>query len=369
MLDERAFSEVKRLCNAGLTASELLREIVSPLKDKVVFEAHCASTVDPASGLITHTRAEGMGGKEEAVLFFDRLYIEHELERLKRMNQEQRLVELLSEATGGYLERSLYYREMLVPLGYSYLVRVVFVDGGTLWGSMHMTREKGQPDFYPREATFLKRIASHLGAALKGAVLRSQALQATASPDSADVPGVLNIDHHGQVVWHTPMAERWLEDLGELEPGWREGIGLPVAVRMVMSALKRALDPETDADSNTIPRIRLRARSGRWLTLYGSLTEATSDRPSQIVVVIEPSKPEEMVWLNVTAYGLTPREEEILKLVVRGLSTRQISLSLYISEYTIQNHLRAIFEKAGVRSRRELVKKLFFECLYPSLSG
>ena len=41
---------------------------------------------------------------------------------------------------------------------------------------------------------------------------------------------------------------------------------------------------------------------------------------------------------------------------------------LYISEYTVQNHLSNVFEKDGVRSRQALVKRLFFDNLYPTLS-
>ena len=39
------------------------------------------------------------------------------------------------------------------------------------------------------------------------------------------------------------------------------------------------------------------------------------------------------------------------------------------SKYTVQNHLSRIFEKAGVRSRRAVAKRLFFENLYPALFG
>lgn len=88
-----------------------------------------------------------------------------------------------------------------------------------------------------------------------------------------------------------------------------------------------------------------------------------------MVIVIEPSKPEEVVWLNVAAYDLSSREEEVIRLVVRGASTRQISRTLFISEYTVQDHLSNAFEKVGVRSRGELVKQLFFDDLYPSLFG
>lgn len=85
--------------------------------------------------------------------------------------------------------------------------------------------------------------------------------------------------------------------------------------------------------------------------------------------MIEPAKPEEVAWLNVAAHGLSPREEEVVGLVVRGFSNRQISQSLYISENTVQRHLSNIFEKVGVRSRKELLKCLFFENLLPGMAA
>jgi DNA-binding CsgD family transcriptional regulator len=101
---------------------------------------------------------------------------------------------------------------------------------------------------------------------------------------------------------------------------------------------------------------------------HGSLTEATPDRCAETVIIIEPTKPEELLPFSMTACGLSPREEELVKLVVRGLSTTRISRTLFISEHTVQNHLRSVFEKVGVRSRGELVKRLFFDNLYPTLS-
>ncbi len=79
------------------------------------------------------------------------------------------------------------------------------------------------------------------------------------------------------------------------------------------------------------------------------------------MIVVEPARPEEVAWLNVATYGLlSPQEEDVVKLVARGLSTNQISYALFTSEYTVQNHLWSVFEKVGVRIRRELVNRLFF---------
>ncbi len=211
----------------------------------------------------------------------------------------------------------------------------------------------------------MKRIAPHLGAGLKAAALGERA---TTRPLADDAPGVLTLDHSGQIVSHTPSAEHWLADLEDLDPAWRDGV-LPVAVRMVREVMRQALNPASERDQDLLPRVQLRARSGRWLALYGSLTEPSDGRPSETVVVVEPAKPEEVAWLNVAAYGLSPREREVIELIVKGLSNREISKSLFISENTVQRHLSNIFEKVGVRGRNGLLKRLFLDNLLPGAAG
>jgi DNA-binding CsgD family transcriptional regulator len=363
VLEERTFSEVKRLCCAGLDGPALLGEVIERLRGVVPFEAYCASTKDPASGFITHGQAEELGGADDIFWALERLYFEHH-QSVRRMVDTHQSVALLSETTGGDLERSTRYAEYLRPLGLAYEMRGAFTCGGYLWGSMDLIRESGSPDFEPREANLLRRIAPHLGNGLKTAALR---MQTPMEEDGTDVPGVLTLDHQGSVVQHTPAAERWLRDLEDLGSGWREWNSLPGALRTVVLSLRRALSPERDRDEQSVPSLRARARSGRWVTLYGSLSEATPERRAETVIIIEPTKPEELLPFSMTAYGLSPREEELVKLVVRGLSTTRISRTLFISEYTVQNHLRSVFEKVGVRSRGELVKRLFFDNLYPTL--
>ncbi len=81
------------------------------------------------------------------------------------------------------------------------------------------------------------------------------------------------------------------------------------------------------------------------------------------MVLIAAAGQREVAWLKTSAYELTKREREVVDLVVRGASTRQISQALYISEHTVQEHLSNVFEKVGERGRRALVKRLYLDSL------
>jgi DNA-binding NarL/FixJ family response regulator len=52
---------------------------------------------------------------------------------------------------------------------------------------------------------------------------------------------------------------------------------------------------------------------------------------------------------------LTRREEEIVDLLLRGMTNREMAMQLGLSEHTVKNYFFSIFEKVGVSTRVELL--------------
>jgi DNA-binding CsgD family transcriptional regulator len=81
--------------------------------------------------------------------------------------------------------------------------------------------------------------------------------------------------------------------------------------------------------------------------------------------VVEPTRPHELAEVIGEAYALTVREREVARLAVAGLPNREIAATLWLSIYTVQDHLKAVFAKLGVRNRAELASRMFFDQYLP----
>lgn len=95
------------------------------------------------------------------------------------------------------------------------------------------------------------------------------------------------------------------------------------------------------------------AALGIWLGV-----RLTGRRQTVILKEVPVSAPEVFVF-NQRAreeLGITPRELEILGLVAKGLSNREIAAKLFVSENTVKTHCRRTFEKLGAKRRTQAVQ-------------
>jgi DNA-binding CsgD family transcriptional regulator len=112
---------------------------------------------------------------------------------------------------------------------------------------------------------------------------------------------------------------------------------------------------------------RLRTRAGRWLTAHA---ESVGGQDKEISLIVQPSRPHEIAQVLSGAYALTPREAEVARLVAAGCSNPEIAGLLFVSRYTVEDHLKKLYTKLAVNSRSELVSRLFFDQYRPrSMAG
>ncbi len=230
--------------------------------------------------------------------------------------------------------------------------------GSSHWGMMCLHRDG--TGFTASEVAFLRQLAPHLAEGLRTALLLNSLNKAGVVSD--DSPGLVVLSEDLTVVSVNPAAEHWLEELSD----WSPSGDLPQTVRAVALRLI-ALERTGDARSEFVPRVRVRTLGGRWVVLHASRL-AGPGAAGQIAVILQVAHPVEVAPLILQAYGLTAREAEVAGLVLRGLSTDRAAAELVISPLTVQQHLKAIFEKTGVGSRRELGARVFTEQYGPRVS-
>ena len=356
---ERVKQEAIRLAQEGLDAPTLRAEAVALIERAIPTAATCCLTTDPATVLLTGGNVHTF--RPEAIpALVSNEYLQDDFIKFRDLATLRQPVSTLHIATRGNPTRSRRFREVLEPYGLGNELRVVFRSGGAAWGAMCLHREAGNQDFTDADVACIAAIAPHLAAGLRRAVL----LDTAENEPAARAPGLLLLADDLTVLSATPAAELLLAEISA-NGYWPRGDALPVPVCTAAAKLQ-ALGRETQSGACEIPCVRLRTRAGRWLALHASRMSQAAD---QIAIIIEQATPNDVAPYVLRAYVLTAREQEVATLVLKGLSTEDISVRLCISTLTVQQHLKAIFEKVGVRSRRELVARIYARSFWPAMAS
>ena len=102
--------------------------------------------------------------------------------------------------------------------------------------------------------------------------------------------------------------------------------------------------------------LRLPGVDGRWIRVEAAPLDG--DRDGDIAVTIRTAGPGETFALVCRAHGLTRRETAVVAALTQGLGTREVARTLHISDWTVQDHLKSVFVKLGVHSRRQVLARL-----------
>ncbi|HEX8969709.1 MAG TPA: helix-turn-helix transcriptional regulator [Chloroflexota bacterium] len=334
------------LADSSLGSVELRLEAMALLKRSLGFERWCWTIGDPESLLA--------GGDLAEADLWPVMPRSFTLEQRGDVNAAHvlarggRSVAGLSSATNGDLALSRCWDECLRPHGIGDQATVVLRDGYGSWGYLKAWRDRDDPSFAAEELALLEAVAPALGSALRRRAI---------GPGPPRIPGnasergsgvlILDADMHPRS-W-TTEAQAWLDALPGADFARRYG-SLP---QVVYAVAARAAAAESPSVVGLPARMRVRTTAGHWASIEAAPLHGSTD-DGLIAVTLRSATREEVLNLVCRAYALTAREREIMGLVFAGASTRTMAERLCISVNTCQDHLKAIFDKAGVRSRREL---------------
>lgn len=350
----RARARILDLARTGVADPDFLLELSDQLRLIVPFTASFWAASDPLTTLpISPARLENVVGQCER--FWEREFLVQDFNLFRDLARAERPITSLYRATDGRPARSVRYREVNRDLGFGDELRGVFRSGNAAWGVVSLWREEDQSPFSVAE----EKLVTDLSASIAEAFRRAALLHACASGESPEAPGLLVFDHQGVLESFSDQAEAWLRELPPTVGGDRDssGVPIPTEIRTVV-ALAHAVAAGVERG---VARARIQTRTGRWLVIHGFPLRRSQDAENRTAIVIEPAKASEVAPIIVEAYDLGPREQQITQLIARGFSTAEIAQRLCLSQHTVRDYVKSVFEKVGVSSRGELVARLFAE--------
>jgi DNA-binding CsgD family transcriptional regulator len=355
---------IERARQAG-SVRDLFRSASTSLKRLVHFDACVWLATDPATNLPTApTRSESLGDLcrrdgQSCLRIWELEFLVEDINLYRDLARAQTPAGGLRLATRDRPSRSPRFREFLRPNGFGDELRAVLRVDGSPWASVGLFRHDGRPAFDERETAFVASLSAPLAHAV-----RDHARPAGGTLGVADArgPGLMVFGADGELLSVNDDALAWLEELPH-DPPERESFELRLPM-VVAGALVRAQAIAQERAHGTA-RARLRSLSGRWLVCHASCLRGQDGEFGETALVIEPAQASEIAPIIVEAYELSPREQEIARLIAVGMGTAEIASSLHLSAHTVRDYVKAIFEKVGVSSRGELVAKVFAEHYAP----
>jgi DNA-binding CsgD family transcriptional regulator len=339
----RCRERLERLSESGLDCESMRRAALAELQAVIGFDRWCWPLADPetllpSSGIALHDFGPGVPRLLELEYSADGFAAKHVLAR--RLESAGSL----SAETGGDLARSARWDEVMRPVGIGDVAGAACRDSLGCWGWIEAYRDRSDRPFEPDDLELLASVGASVGPALRRSVIGTNG-QSAAEPIP---PGVIVLDCELRRVSWTAWARAWIDVL----PSAPLYASMGILPSVVYPAATRARSAAAAVGAHAL----LRAVDGRWVMIEAAPLEGGGD--GEIAVTLRAATASETFDLFCRVYALSQRERELVALLAAGLDTRAITRRLFISRHTVQDHLKSVFAKVGIHSRRELLAKL-----------
>jgi DNA-binding CsgD family transcriptional regulator len=165
---------------------------------------------------------------------------------------------------------------------------------------------------------------------------------------SRQMPGILILSHDDLVTHANARAAEMLREVATEHWQPTDGAPLPAVLKALVPQLRARLRARDDTSTAALLTVDVCVRA----------CNMSAPESKSLLLVLERVQRRNAVAHNLQRYALSPRECDVTMLVLYGHSNRRIADQLILTEYTVEDHLKRIFVKLGVRSRTALAAKI-----------
>jgi len=255
-----------------------------------------------------------------------------------------------------------YYNDFLKPQSIHYQMDMILKSGKRLLGALAFLRPQNAKNFSSRERTKAELIVQNLVEILGKNILLDQIREHSAIFESIamDMPykSKMFLNESLEPIYMDENAKKIISCLFRREEGQGESqFFLPEEIYLRCEELKKIASLEEHPGPHQ-QRFSLDiSGAGQQLSILVRLIKKQNRAPV-FLICLESEDPILALNDRLKKSGLTPREREVVYHVCQGLKNNEISEKLYISRYTVENHLKSIYEKMGIHNRTALVHRI-----------
>jgi len=367
-------SDLKRVMNVGYTVNECKDH--AALRNEALCMVQKTLSADSSVYLRVNRNSRGPrfsdgiahGHSESHVLEWCRRYQPQDpfVDCYMRQHKNRNRQVVVSDRVVSEREylASRFYREFLEPMSIYHVLLIGLTSVSGPLGVLGFHRPRNAPAFSDGEIAMAQMIAPYFSAAnLRTAALEKvderDAIINCLAQDSLN-QSILVLDHNLEPIFVSQSCYELLGDANrQLAPWLKTSLSLPRELLQHCMRFKSAHGLDNPEHSPIKFQMLIGAKHRPVNVILRAMTG--NDNALRFMVCFENEKTQKLPYERLEKHGLTPRQIDIAQLVGVGLTNSDIAGKLCISTRTVENHLRSIFEKAGVNNRTSLVYRLALE--------
>ena len=255
-----------------------------------------------------------------------------------------------------------YYSDFLKPQSIHHQMSIYLKSKHRLLGVLGLYRPSSANEFSSRDQAKANLLAPYLAGALENAIISEQNARQNAIIDSiaTHIPnkGIIVMDESMEPIYQNKHAFRFFSYLNSPQQGQRiSSHSIPKEVYLRCKELFRFARAD---ESSEPPRKQCKLScqvDKKKFSIHLRLITYRNKKPL-LFLYFSPEEYELNLSKRIMRYGLSKRQAEVVFLLNQGLTNKEIGSKLFISKYTVENHLKSIFQKMGVKNRTELSYRL-----------